>query len=119
MEVLSPTPEPMVKFVATGDRLGPPLTLTAPEMVRKVKLTDFWKPSPASVPLMTAFKILEVVEPDNVEEGKVRPLPPLIDKAGRGIPGGTTLPKGKVSVVELADAGASRGYGAGQDAKAQ
>jgi hypothetical protein len=52
---------------------------------------------------MTAFKVLEVVEPDDVEEWRVRPLPPLIDKAGRGIPGGTTLPKGKVSVVELAE----------------
>jgi hypothetical protein len=36
MEVLSPTPEPMVKFVATGDRLGLPSMLTAPEMVRRV-----------------------------------------------------------------------------------
>jgi hypothetical protein len=31
----------------------------------------------------------------------VRPLPPLNDKAGRCIPGGMTLPNGKVSVVEL------------------
>jgi hypothetical protein len=28
---------------------------------------------------MTAFKMLEVVEPDNAEEGRVRPLPPLND----------------------------------------
>ncbi len=47
--------------------------------------------------------MLEDVEPDNAEEGRVRPLPPLIDKVGRGILGGTTLPKGKVSVVELAE----------------
>jgi hypothetical protein len=52
---------------------------------------------------MTAFKMLEVVDPDDAEEWRVRPLPPLIDKAGRGIPGGTTLPRGKVSVVELAE----------------
>jgi hypothetical protein len=31
----------------------------------------------------------------------VRPLPPLNDKAGRCIPGGVTLPDGKVSAVEL------------------
>ena len=45
--------------------------------------------------------MLEVVEPDDAEEGRVRPLPLLMDKAGRGIMGGATLPKDKVSVVEL------------------
>ena len=45
-------------------------------------------PSLAPAPLTTAFKMLEVVEPDNVEEGRLRPLPPLKDKAGRCIPGG-------------------------------
>jgi hypothetical protein len=47
--------------------------------------------------------MLEVVEPDDAEEGRVRPLPLLMDKAGRGITGGATLPKDKdkVSVVEL------------------
>ena len=70
-------------------------------MVRRVKLTGFWPPSPAPAPLTTAFKMLEVVEPDNAEEGRVRPLPLLLDKAGRGIMGGATLPKDKVSVVEL------------------
>ncbi len=99
-EVLSPTPEPMVRFVTTEDRLGPPSMLTAPVMVRRVKLTDFWPPSLAPVPLTTAFKMLEVVEPDNAEEGRVRPLPLLIDKAGRCILGGTTL---KVSAVDLAE----------------
>ncbi len=103
VEVLSPTPEPMVRFVATEDRLGPPLTLTAPVMVRGVKLTGFWPPSLARAPLTTAFKMLEVAEPDDAEKGRLRPLPPLIDKVGRGIPGGTTLPKGKVSAVELAE----------------
>ncbi len=83
--------------------MGPPSTLTAPVMVRRVKLKGFWPPSPAPAPLTTAFKMLEVVEPDNAKEGRVRPLPPLIDKAGRGIPGGMTLPKGMVSVVELAE----------------
>jgi hypothetical protein len=71
--------------------------LTAPVMVRRVKLMGFWPPSPAQAPLMTAFKMLEVVEPDNAEEGRVRPLPPLNDKAGRCIPGGMTLSKDKVS----------------------
>jgi hypothetical protein len=52
---------------------------------------------------MTAFKMLEVVEPDNAKEGRVRPLPPLYDKAGRCIPGGTTLTEGKLSAVELAE----------------
>jgi hypothetical protein len=47
--------------------------------------------------------MLEVVKPDDVEEGRVRPLPPLNDIAGRCIPGGTTVPEGKVSVVELAE----------------
>jgi hypothetical protein len=60
-------------------------------------------PSPAPAPLTTAFKMLEVIEPDNAEEGRVRPLPPLNDMAGRCIPEGTTLPKGKVSEVELAE----------------
>ncbi len=83
--------------------MGPPLTLTAPVMVRRVKLTGFWLPSPALAPLTTAFKMLEVVGPDDAEEGRVRPLPPLNDKAGRCIPGGMTLPKGKVSVVKLAE----------------
>jgi hypothetical protein len=101
VEVLSPTPEPMVRFMATEDRLGPPSMLTA--TVRRVKLTGFWLPSPAPALLTTAFKMLEVVEPDNEEEGRVRPLPPLIDKAGRGIPRGLTLPKDKVSAVELAE----------------
>jgi hypothetical protein len=63
----------------------------------------FWLPSLAPSPLTTAFKMLEVVEPDNAEEGRVRPLPPLYYKAGRCIPGGITLPKGKVSVVKLAE----------------
>jgi hypothetical protein len=52
---------------------------------------------------MTAFKMLQVVEPDDAEEGRVRPLPPLNDKTGRCMPGWMTLPKGKVSVVELAE----------------
>ncbi len=99
---MSPTPEPMVRFVATEDRLGPPSMLTAPVTVRRVKLMGFWPPSLAPTPLTTAFKMLEVVEPDNAEEGRVRP-PPLIDKVGRGMPGGATLPKGKVSAIELAD----------------
>jgi hypothetical protein len=47
--------------------------------------------------------MLEVVEPDDVEEGRARPLPLLNDKTGRCIPGGTTLPKGKVSAVKLAE----------------
>jgi hypothetical protein len=47
--------------------------------------------------------MLEVVEPDNAEEGRVRPLPPLNDKAGRCIPGGATLPEGKVSAVKLVE----------------
>ncbi len=93
----------MVRFVATEDKLGPPLMLATPVMVRRVKLSGFWPPSPAPAPLMTAFKMLEVVEPDDAEEGRVRPLPSLNDKAGRGIPGGTTLSKGKVSAVELAE----------------
>ncbi len=65
--------------------------------VRRIKLTGFWplSPAPALVPLTTAFKMLEVVEIDNAEERRVRLLPPLIDKAGRGIPGGAILPKGK------------------------
>ncbi len=78
VEVLSPTPEPMVRFVATEDRLRPPSMLTAPVTVRRVKLMGFWLPSPALAPLTTAFKMLEVVEPDNTEEGRVRPLPRLI-----------------------------------------
>ncbi len=76
---------------------------TPPVMVRRVKLTGFLPPSLAPARLTTAFKMLEVVEPDNVEEGRVRPLPPLNDKAGRCIQGGMALPKGKVSVVELAE----------------
>jgi hypothetical protein len=103
VEVLSPTPEPMVRFVATLDRLGPPSMLTTPVTVRRVKLMDFWPPSPAPAPLMTSFKMLEVVEPNDAEEGRVRLLPPLNDKAGRCILGGMTLPKGRVSVVELAE----------------
>ncbi len=63
----------------------------------------FWPPSLALAPLTTAFKMLEVVEPDNAEEGRARPLPPLNDKAGRCILGGTIVPKGKVSAVELAE----------------
>ncbi len=82
VEVLSPTPEPIVRVVATEDRLGPPLTLAAPVMVSRFKLMGFWPPSLAPAPLTTAFKMHEVVKPDNAEEGKVRPLPPLIDKAG-------------------------------------
>jgi hypothetical protein len=86
VEVLSPTPEPMVRFVATEDRLGPPSTLTAaPVTVRRVKLTGFWPPSPAPAPLTRAFNMLEVVEPDNADRG------------------GRTLPKGKMSAVELAE----------------
>jgi hypothetical protein len=83
--------------------LGPPSMPTAPVAVRRVKLTGFWPPSLALAPLMTAFKMLEVVEPDNAEEERVRPLPLLNDEAGRCIPGGMTLLKGKVSVVELAE----------------
>jgi hypothetical protein len=79
------------------------LTPTVPVTVRRVKLMGFWLPSLAPAPLTTAFKMLEVIEPDNAEEGRVRSLPPLNDKAGRCIPGGTTLPEGKVSVVELAE----------------
>ncbi len=79
VEVLSPTPEPMVRFAATEDRLGPPLTLTATVTVKRVKLTAFWLLSPAPSPLTTAFKMLEVIEIDNAEEGRVRPLPLLID----------------------------------------
>jgi hypothetical protein len=101
--VLFPTPEPMVRFVATYDRLGPPLMPEAPVTVRRVKLTGFWLPSPASAPLTTAFNMLEIVEPDNVEEGRVSPLPPLNDKAGRCVLRGMTLPEDKVSVVELAE----------------
>ncbi len=56
---------------------------TAPVMIRRVNVTGFWLPSLASAPLTTAFKMLEVVEPDNAEEGRVRPLPLLNDKAGR------------------------------------
>ncbi len=63
----------------------------------------FWLPSLAPAPLKTAFKMLEVVEPEDVEEGRARPLPLLNDKVGRCIPGGRTLPKDKVSVVELAE----------------
>jgi len=47
--------------------------------------------------------LLEVVEPDNAEEGRVRPLPLLMDRVGRGIPGGMTLLKDKVSEVELSE----------------
>ena len=61
---------------------------TASVTVRRVKLTGFWPPSPAPAPPTTAFKMLEVVEPDDAEEGRVRPLPLLMDKAGRGITGG-------------------------------
>jgi hypothetical protein len=53
--------------------------LTAPVTLRRVKLNGFWPPSPAPAPLTTAFKMLEVVEPDNAKERRVRPLPPLID----------------------------------------
>ncbi len=60
---MSPTPEPMVRFVATEDRLWPPLTLTVPVTVRRVKLMGFWLPSLALAPLTTAFK------PDSMEEG--------------------------------------------------
>ena len=77
--------------------------LTAPVTVRRVKPMGFWRPSPAPAPLTTAFKMLEVVEPDDAEEGRVRPLPPLNDKAGRCIPWGMTLPGGNVSAVELAE----------------
>ncbi len=105
--------------MATEDRLGPPLMLTALVAVRRVKLMGFWLPSPAPAPLTTAFKMPEVVEPDNAEEERVRPLPPLIDKADRGVPGGTTLPEGKVSAVELAEMPRTLNrYGASQDAKA-
>jgi hypothetical protein len=45
----------------------------------------------------------EIVEPNDAEEGRVRPLPPLNDKVGRCIPGRMTLPEGKVSAVELAE----------------
>ncbi len=83
--------------------MGPPSTPTAPVTVRRVKLTDFWPPSPALAPLTTAFKMLEVVEPDNAKERRVRLLPPLNDKVGRCIPGGRTLPEGKVSAVELGE----------------
>jgi hypothetical protein len=76
---------------------------TAPVTVRRVKLMSFWPPTPAPAPLTTAFKMLEVVEPDNVEERRVKPLPLLNDKVGRCTPGGRTLPKGKVSAVELAE----------------
>ena len=41
VKVLSPTPEPMVRFMATEDRLGPLVMLLAPVMVRRVKLTGF------------------------------------------------------------------------------
>ena len=41
VNVLSPTPEPMVRFMATEDRLGPLVMLLAPVMVRRVKLTGF------------------------------------------------------------------------------
>ncbi len=41
MEVLSPTPEPMVRFVTTYARLGPPLAPTAPVTVKRVKLMGF------------------------------------------------------------------------------
>jgi hypothetical protein len=100
---LSLTPKPMVRFVATEDRLGPPMTLTAPVMIRRVKLTGCWPPSLTPAPLTRVFKMLEVIEPVNAEEERVKPLPPLIDKVRRGVPGGTTLPKGKVSVVELTE----------------
>jgi hypothetical protein len=63
----------------------------------------FRLPSLALAPLTTAFKILQVVEPDNAEEGRVRPLLPLYDKAGRCILGGTRLPEDMVSTVELAE----------------
>jgi hypothetical protein len=76
---------------------------TAPVTVRRVMLTRFWLPSPAPAPLMPSFKMLEDVEPDDSEEGRVRPLPLLNDKAGRCIPRGTTLPEGKESAVELAE----------------
>ncbi len=83
--------------------MGPPSTPIAPVKVRRVKLMGFWPPSLALTSLTTAFKMPEVVEPDDAEEGRVSPLPPLNDKAGRCILGGTTLPNGKVSVVELAE----------------
>ena len=41
VKVLSPTPEPMVRFMATEDRLGPLVMLLAPVMVRRVNLTGF------------------------------------------------------------------------------
>jgi hypothetical protein len=41
VEVLSLTPEPMVRLVATEDRLGPPTLLTAPVKVRRVTLIEF------------------------------------------------------------------------------
>ncbi len=76
---------------------------TAPVTVRRVKLTGFWLSSLTPAQLMTAFKMREVVEPDDAEEGRVRPLPPLNDKVGRCILGGMALTKDKVSVVELAE----------------
>ncbi len=88
VEVLSPTPEPMVRFVATEERLGPPLMLTAPVTVRRVKLPGFQLPSLAPVPLTTAFKMLAVVEPDNAEEGRIRPLPLLMIRQGEAYWGG-------------------------------
>jgi hypothetical protein len=42
---------------------------------------------------MTAFKMLEVVESDNVKEGRMRPLLPLIDKAEEAYQGGQHCPK--------------------------
>ncbi len=73
--------------------MGPPSMPKAPVTVRRVKLMGFWLPSPAPAPLMTAFKMLEVVEPDNAEEGRVRSLPLLNYKAGRCILGGCHCPK--------------------------
>ena len=83
--------------------MGLPLTLSAPAMVRRVNLAGFWPQSLAQAPLATAFKMLEVVKPDNVEEGRVRPLSPPIDMVGIDILRGEALPKGKVSAVELAE----------------
>ncbi len=80
-----------------------PLMPTAPVTVRRVKLMGFWPPSPAPAPLTTAFKMLEVVKPDDADEGRVRPLPPLNDKVGRCIRVGMTLPKGMVAAVELTE----------------
>ncbi len=96
VKVLSLTPEPMVRFVTpTEDRmLGPPAMLTAPAKARRVTQMRFWSPSPSPTSLTTKINMLEVVKPDDAEEGRVRPLPPPMDMAGRGMPrGGRHCPK--------------------------